>query len=68
LASVHFTLLLSIVICVRILSVSYTLEKNQGSGGGVINSRDHAWTYTGFVHVISRLIGSISRLGSRLVD
>jgi len=53
---------------VSILSVSYLLEKNQVSGGGVTSFRDHLRTCTGFVHVISRLIGFISRLGSKLVD
>ena len=53
------------------LSASYSLEKlekNQGSSGGVTSFRDHARTCTNFVHVISRLIGFISRLDSRLVD
>ena len=53
---------------VSIWSASYSLEKNQGSGGGVTSFRNQAWTYTGFVHVISRLIGLNSQLGSRLVD
>jgi len=42
---------------VSILSASYSLKKNQGSGGGVTCFRDHAQTSSGFVHVISRLIG-----------
>ena len=49
---------------VSILSTSYSLEKNQGSGGGVTNTIGHARTCTGFVHIISRIIGFISRLGS----
>ena len=53
---------------VSILNVPYSLEKNQGSGGGVTSVRDHAYTCTCFVHVISQLIGFISRLASRLVD
>jgi len=53
---------------VSILSASYSLEKNQESGGGIISFRDHAWTCTCFMHVLSRLIDFISRLGSRLVD
>jgi len=53
---------------VSILSTSYSLEKNQGSGGGVTNTRGHARTCTGFVQIISRIIDFISRLGSRLVD
>jgi len=46
---------------VSILSASYSLEKNQGSSGGVTRFRDHARISTGFVHVIRRLIGFISR-------
>jgi len=41
---------------VSILSVSYSSEKNTGSGGGVTSFRDQARTCTGLVHVISRLI------------
>jgi len=53
---------------VSIFSVSYSLEKNQGSRRGITSFRDHARTCTNFEHVISRLIGFISRLGFRLVD
>jgi len=53
---------------VSILSASYSLEKNQESGGAIISFRDHAWTCTCFMHVLSRLIDFISRPGSRLVD
>ena len=53
---------------VSIWSASYSLEKNQKSGGGVRSFRDQARTSTGFAHVVSGLIGLISRLGSKLAD
>ena len=47
---------------------SYSLKKNQGSGGGITNFRDQARKCIYFVHVVNRLIGLISRLSSKLVD
>jgi len=38
---------------VSIWSASYSLEKIQGSGGGVTNFRDQAQTCTGFVRIVS---------------
>ena len=52
---------------VSILSALYPLEKNSGSGGGVTSFTDQIRICTGFVHVIRRLTGLISRLRSRLV-
>ena len=49
-------------------SASYSLEKNSGSDGGVTSFTNQARTCTCIVHVISRLIGLISRLGHELVD
>ena len=51
-----------------IWSVSYSLEKNSGSDGGVTSFTNQARTRTSIVRVISRLIGHISRLGIGLVD
>jgi len=41
---------------VSILSVSYSLEKNSGSGGDVTNFKNQGWTCAWLVNVISRLI------------
>ena len=49
-----------------IWSVSYSLEKNSGSGRGVTSFTNQARTCTGIVYVISQLIGLISRLGHGL--
>jgi len=51
-----------------IWSASYSLEKNLGSGKDVSSFTNQAWACIGIVHVISRLIGLISRLDVRLVD
>ena len=53
---------------VSIWSASYSLEKNLGSGGGVTSFTNQVRTCTDIVHVISRLIGLISRPGHGLVD
>ena len=45
---------------VSIWSVSYSLEKNQGSGGGVTSFRNQARTVHVLCMLISRLIGVIS--------
>ena len=49
-------------IFVSFLSVSYSLKKNSGSGGGVTNLKDQARTCTELVYAISRLIRFINRL------
>ena len=53
---------------VSILSASYSLEKNSGSGGGITSLINQARTCTSIVRIISRLIGLISRLGHKIVD
>ena len=53
---------------VSIWSVSYSLEKNSGSGGDVTNFINQARTCIDIVHVISRLLGLSCRLGHELVD
>ena len=53
---------------ISIQSISYSLEKNSGSGGGVTNFTDQTRSCRGIVHVISRLIGLISQLSLGLVD
>ena len=53
---------------VSIRSASYSLEKNSGSGGGVTSFTNQARTCKDIVHVISQLIGLISRLSHGLVD
>ena len=53
---------------VSIRSASYSLEKNSSSDGGVTNFTNQARMCICIVHVISRLIGLISRLGHGLVD
>ena len=55
-------------VVVNIWSGSYSPEKNLGPGGSVISFTNQVRTCTDIVHVISRLIGIISRLGLRLVD
>ena len=51
-----------VIPCVSILSVSYSLKKNTGSGGGVTSIRDQAQICARLVHIISRLITLFSRL------
>jgi len=58
---------ITLLLDVSIWSASYSLEKNSGSGEGVISFTNQAWTCTSIVHVISQLIGVISRLGLGLV-
>jgi len=53
---------------VSIWSALYSLEKNLSSGGGVTSFTNQTRTCTSIVHVISRLIGHISRLVLGLVD
>ena len=53
---------------VNIWSVSYSLEKNSVLDGGVTSFTNQARTCTGIVHIISWLIGLISRLGHGLID
>jgi len=53
---------------VSIWSASYSLEKNSNSGGDVTSFTNQTETCSCIVHIISRLIGLISRLGLGLVD